>query len=125
MTCKLYPIVKTNLKEKREYILIDNEVSEQIVNVINKYAFAEIDDTLIEIIESVLKNTYILDKKYENAINIVDIEDIEDTNEDFDEYGCDEYGCDKYGCDANGYHRYDGKSLDKRLAALEKLLFNK
>lgn len=72
-----------NLKEKREYILIDNEVSEQIVNVINKYAFAEIDDTLIEIIESVLKNTYILDKKYENAINIVDIEDIEDTKHYF------------------------------------------
>lgn len=68
-----------NLKEKKEYILSDNQVSEQIVNVINKYSFAEIDDTLIEIIESELKNTYIVDKNYESAINIVDIEDIEDT----------------------------------------------
>ena len=67
-----------NLREKREFIIVDSDISEYIVNIINKYAFIDIDDTLIEIIESELKNTYIEDKLYDSAINIVDVEEIDD-----------------------------------------------
>ena len=67
-----------NLKEKKEFIIEDNELSELIVNVVNKYAFADIDDTIINCIESELKRTYIENKILDNAINIVDIEDIND-----------------------------------------------
>lgn len=67
-----------NLKEKREFIIEDNEISELIVNVVNKYAFSEIDDVIIDCIESELKKTYIKNKVLDNAVNMVDIEDIDD-----------------------------------------------
>lgn len=67
-----------NLKEKREFILEDDEISELIVNVVNKYAFAKIDDVIINCIESELKRTYIKEKEIENAVNLVNIEDIND-----------------------------------------------
>lgn len=68
-----------NLKEKREFIIEDNEISELIVNVVNKYAFSEIDDVIIDCIESELKKTYIKNKVLDNAVNMVDIEDIDDS----------------------------------------------
>jgi len=67
-----------NLKEKREFIIEDNELSELIVNVVNKYTFTEIDDVIIDCIKEELKRTYLKEKEIDNAVNIVNIEDIDD-----------------------------------------------
>ena len=68
-----------NLKEKHEIIIEESEISELIVNVVNKYAFRKIDDIIIECIESELKNTFVKDNELECAVNIVDIDDIDDS----------------------------------------------
>lgn len=67
-----------NLIEKREFIIEDNELSELIVNAVNKYTFTEIDDVIIDCIKEELKRTYLKEKEIENAVNIVNIEDIDD-----------------------------------------------
>ena len=72
-----------NLKSSKEFVIEDSPISEQIVNVVNKYRFTEIDDTLISCIENELKRTYIKKQKLKNAINVVNIEDIEDTKKYF------------------------------------------
>lgn len=66
-----------NLKNSKEFVIENNEISEQIVNIVNRYRFTEIDDAIIECIDSELKHTYLKSEKIKNAISIVDIEDIE------------------------------------------------
>lgn len=67
-----------NLKEKKEIILSIDEISKLIVKVVNKYAFKEIDDTIIECIEAELKKTYFKNEILDNAINVVSIDEIDD-----------------------------------------------
>ena len=65
-----------NLKEKKEIILGDDEISELIVKIVNKYITLDIDDTFIKCIDYELRHTYIPIQKLDNAVNIKDIEDI-------------------------------------------------
>lgn len=67
-----------NLKENKEIILKDDEISKLIVKVVNKYAFTEIDDVIIECIEAELKKTYFKNEILDNAINVVSIDEMDD-----------------------------------------------
>lgn len=68
-----------NLKEKKEITLEDNEISKLIVKVVNKYAFKELDDIIIGCIEAELKKTYFKDEVLDCAINLVSIDEIDDS----------------------------------------------
>jgi len=69
-----------NLKEKRKIILNENEISNIIMDIVNKYSFTEIDDVVIDCIENTLKKTFIECNRIKNAVNIVDIDEICDDN---------------------------------------------
>ena len=68
-----------NLKENKKIILENDEISKLIVKVINKYTFRKIDDTIIECIDAELKKTYFKNEILECAVNIVSIDEIEDS----------------------------------------------
>lgn len=67
-----------NLKEKREIILGEDEISELIVNIVNKYVKLDIDDTFIKCVDYELRHTYLPLKKLDNAINVKNLDDIDD-----------------------------------------------
>ena len=57
--------------------LINNiDVKNSIINILNKYNFGNIDDYVIQIIENEIKNTYLENKKYDNSVNVINIEDV-------------------------------------------------
>lgn len=60
-----------NLKENHEFKLMDDEISNLVKEVINKYRFKELDEIIIECIENELKNLYIDYPKYKNAVNVI------------------------------------------------------
>ncbi len=68
-----------NLKENKKIILENDEISKLIVKVVNKYTFRKIDDTIIECIDAELKKTYFKNEILECAVNIVSIDEIEDS----------------------------------------------
>lgn len=63
--------------DKALSILDDSDISKHIIDVINKYAFTDIDDTVKYLIKEELKTKKINSKKINNAIDIVDINDID------------------------------------------------
>lgn len=68
-----------NLKENKEIILENDEISKLIVKIVNKYAFRKIDDTIIECIEAEIKKTYLKNAILDCAINLVSIDEIDDS----------------------------------------------
>lgn len=55
-----------------------NEITDKIIDILNKYAFiTKIDDKYIEIIENELKKQSVKSKNYKNAIKIITPEEIE------------------------------------------------
>lgn len=68
-----------NLKENKEIILENDEISKLIVKIVNKYAFRKIDDTIIECIEAEIKKTYLKNVILDCAINLVSIDEIDDS----------------------------------------------
>lgn len=60
-----------------------NDIYNAIVDVCNKYSFKEIDDTIIYLITEELKKIKINNTKLDNAINVIEIDDI---NSDFEYY---------------------------------------
>jgi len=67
------------LKEKNKIEIDNNEIGKSILNIVNKYAFTSIDNISIKCIENELKNTYLKSSNLVRAINIVDINEIEDS----------------------------------------------
>lgn len=63
------------LTKDKEYSieLVENSyIKKQIINILNNYSFIEkVDDKYIDIIESIMKNTNLIYKKYQNKIEIV------------------------------------------------------
>ena len=78
-TCKKFI---TKLEETKDIIqtlesVPHNEIYNALIDVLNKYAFTSIvDDTYINIIKEELKNKQIEMPKLNNAINVINIEDI-------------------------------------------------
>lgn len=68
-----------NLKENKEIRLENDEISKLIVKIVNKYAFRKIDDTIIECIEAEIKKTYLKNAVLDCAINLVSIDEIDDS----------------------------------------------
>ena len=68
-----------NLKENKEIRLENDEISKLIVKIVNKYAFRKIDDTIIECIEAEIKKTYLKNAILDCAINLVSIDEIDDS----------------------------------------------
>lgn len=60
-----------------------NEIYNKIINVLNRYTFVkEVDDVFLEIIKNELKETYIQSKKFNNAVNVVGIDELIATNDE-------------------------------------------
>ena len=67
------------LKEKNsiDLDLINNvDIKNKIIDIINKYNITNIDNYYIDILESNIKNCYIDNITYDNAVNVIDIEDM-------------------------------------------------
>ena len=67
------------LKEKNSINLdlINNvDIKNKIIDNINKYNITNIDNHYIDILESNIKNCYIDNITYDNAVNVIDIEDM-------------------------------------------------
>ena len=65
---------------KAVHIILENdEISKLIVKIVNKYAFRKIDDTIIECIEAEIKKTYLKNAILDCAINLVSIDEIDDS----------------------------------------------
>lgn len=69
---------QTNSYEEALTNLPKDEIYNVIVDVCNKYRFKEIDNTIIYLIESELKNSFITDKKLENAIDVISFDEMDD-----------------------------------------------
>jgi len=59
--------------------LADDDVSNKIVEVLNKYRFISVDKTIKYIIREELKRACINSSKLENAVNVCDISEIDDS----------------------------------------------
>ena len=67
--------LKTNLEI--DLNLIENiEIKNKIIDLINKYNIVDIDKYNVQIIESEMKNIYLDHKVYEQAVNVIGINDI-------------------------------------------------
>ena len=59
-------------KEKAISLVENSYIKKQIINILNDYSFInDIDDKFIDIIESTMKNTNLICKKYQNKIEII------------------------------------------------------
>lgn len=59
-------------KEKAISLVENSYIKKQIINILNDYSFInDIDDKFIDIIESTMKNTNLIYKKYQNKIEII------------------------------------------------------
>ena len=54
-------------------LIENNYIKQQIINILNNYSFINvIDDKFIDIVESTMKNTNLIYKKYQNKVEIID-----------------------------------------------------
>ena len=60
-----------------------NDIYNKIIDVLNKYAFTDLDDTLIDIIQNELKNTKLQEPIIENAIKVITIDEMADLNKHY------------------------------------------
>ena len=60
-----------------------NDIYNKIVDIINKYAFIDIDDTLINIIENEIKKASLNINKLENATMVINIDEMFDPNKHY------------------------------------------
>ncbi len=73
-----------NLKQTKDInksleLIEDIDIKNKVIDILNKYTF-DIDDISIDIIDNVLKHTYKDIDILDNAINIINIEDINNLN---------------------------------------------
>lgn len=59
---------------------LTGEIVDIIIDVVNKYSFTDIDDTVIECIEYELKNKTLPCAKLKDAVNIINLRDMSDNN---------------------------------------------
>ena len=66
--------------KKNNYINLDiinnNDIRNKIIDIINKFNIVDLDKYYIEIIENNIKTAYLDQEIYDNAVNVIDINDI-------------------------------------------------
>lgn len=72
---KLYDTKNINESLK---IITNNDILNKVIDIINKCDIDKLDDIYIDIIKNELKNTFIENELYDNAVNIIDFDDMVD-----------------------------------------------
>ena len=57
-------------------VITDIDIKNKVIDLLNKYSISDVDKYYIEIIENELKNIYLDQKEYKEAINVIDFDDI-------------------------------------------------
>lgn len=76
----IHILKETKSVEEAVKVLNQDEIYNEVINICNKYSFKSIDDTIINMIIEELKKFNLDNYKINNAINVVNIRDINEDN---------------------------------------------